>query len=34
MKSLGCEGSQVSRVCQELDRVAESFLSHPLVGGP
>ena len=37
MKSLGCEGiskSQVSRICQELDQVVESFLGRPLDGGP
>ena len=37
VKSLGCEGiskSQVSRICQELDHVVESFLSRPLDGGP
>ena len=37
MKSLGCEGiskSQVSRICQELDQVVESFLGRPLNGGP
>ena len=36
MKSLGCEGiskSQVSRICQELDQVVESFLGRPLDGG-
>jgi len=37
VKALGCEGiskSQVSRICQELDTVVESFLSRPLDGGP
>ena len=37
VKSLGCEGiskSQVSRICQELDEVVESFLGRPLDGGP
>ena len=37
MKSLGCEGvskSHVSRICQELDQVVESFLGRPLNGGP
>ena len=37
MKSLGCEGiskSQVSRICQGLDQVVESFLGRPLDGGP
>ena len=37
VKSLGCEGiskSQVSRICQELDLVVESFLGRPLDGGP
>ena len=37
VKSLGCEGiskSQVSRICQELDQVVESFLGRPLDGGP
>ena len=36
VKALGCEGiskSQVSRICQELDGVVESFLGRPLVGG-
>ena len=37
VKSLGCEGiskSRVSRICQELDQVVESFLGRPLDGGP
>jgi putative transposase len=37
LQALGCEGiskSQVSRICQELDRVAEAFLSRPLDGVP
>lgn len=37
VKALGCEGiskSQVSRICQDLDEVVESFLSRPLDGGP
>ena len=37
VKALGCEGiskSQVSRICQELDGVVESFLGRPLDGGP
>ena len=37
VKSLGREGiskSQVSRICQELDQVVESFLGRPLDGGP
>ena len=37
MQALGCEGiskSQVSRICQELDGVIESFLGRPLDGGP
>ena len=37
VKSLGCEGiskSQVSRICQELDQVVDSFLGRPLDGGP
>ena len=36
VKALGCEGiskSQVSRICQELDEVVESFLGRPLDGG-
>ena len=36
VKALGCEGiskSQVSRICQELDGVVESFLGRPLDGG-
>ena len=37
VKSLGYEGiskSQVSRICQELGQVVESFLGRPLDGGP
>ena len=37
VQALGCEGiskSQVSRICQELDRVVDSFLGRPLDGGP
>ena len=37
VQALGCEGiskSQVSRICQELDGVVESFLGRPLDGGP
>ena len=37
VEALGCEGiskSQVSRICQELDGVVESFLGRPLGGGP
>ena len=37
VKALGCEGiskSQVSRICQELDGVVESFLGRPLDWGP
>ena len=37
VEALGCEGiskSQVSRICQELDGVVESFLGRPLDGGP
>ena len=36
VKALGCEGiskSQVSRICQELDEVVESFLGRSLDGG-
>ena len=36
VKALGCEGiskSQVSRICQELDVVVDSFLGRPLDGG-
>ncbi len=36
VKSVGCEGvskSQVSRICQELVQVVESFLGRPLDGG-
>ena len=35
MQALGCEGiskGQVSRICQELDAVVESFLDRPLDG--
>ena len=35
--ALGCDGissSQVSRICQELDEVVDSFLGRPLDGGP
>lgn len=37
VQALGCEGiskSQVSRICEELDRVVEAFLTRPLDGGP
>ena len=37
IKALGCDGissSQVSRICQQLDEVVESFLGRPLDGGP
>ena len=37
IKALGCDGissSQVSRSCQQLDEVVESFLGRPLDGGP
>ena len=37
VQALGCEGiskSQVSRICQELDGVVDSFLGRPLDGGP
>ena len=37
VKALGCEGiskSQVSRICQELDVVVDSFMGRPLDGGP
>ena len=37
IKSLGCDGiskSQVSRICQDLDQVVETFLGRPLDGGP
>ena len=33
----GCDGissSQVSRICEQLDEVVESFLGRPLDGGP
>ena len=36
-KALGCDGissSQVSRICEQLDEVVESFLGRPLDGGP
>ena len=35
--TLGCDGissSQVSRICQQLDEVVDSFLGRPLDGGP
>ena len=37
IKALGCDGissSQVSRICEQLDEVVESFLGRPLEGGP
>ena len=37
VQALGREGiskSQVSRICQELDAMADSFLGHPLDGWP
>ncbi len=37
IKALGCDGissSQVSRSCEQLDEVVESFLGRPLDGGP
>ena len=37
IKALGCDGissSQVSRICQQLDEVVESFLGRPLDSGP
>ena len=37
VQALGCEGiskSQVSRICQELDGVVDSFLGRPLDRGP
>ena len=37
VRSLGSDGissSQVSRICQDLDEVVESFLGRPLDGGP
>ena len=37
VKALGCDGissSQVSRICQQLDEVVDSFLGRPLDGGP
>ena len=37
IKALGCDGissSQVSRICQQLDEVVESFLGRPLDDGP
>ena len=37
IKALGCDGissSQVSRICEQLDEVVESFLDRPLDGGP
>ena len=35
--TLGCDGissSQVSRICEQLDEVVDSFLGRPLDGGP
>ena len=35
IKALGCDGissSQVSRICEQLDEVVESFLGRPLDG--
>ena len=37
IKALGCDGissSQVSRICEQLDEVVDSFLGRPLDGGP
>ena len=37
IQALGCDGissSQVSRICEQLDEVVESFLGRPLDGGP
>ena len=37
IKALGCDGissSQVSRICEQLDEVVESFLGRPLDSGP
>ena len=37
IKALGCDGissSQVSRICEQLDEVVDSFLGPPLDGGP
>ena len=37
VQALGCEGiskSQVSRICQELDALVDSFRGRPLDGGP
>ena len=37
IRSLGCDcisSSQVSRICQDLDEVVESFLGRSLDGGP
>ena len=37
IKALGCDGissSQVSRICEQLDEVVESFLGRPLDGSP
>ena len=37
IKALGCDGissSQVSRICEQLDEVVESFLGRSLDGGP
>ena len=37
IQALGCDGissSQVSRICEQLDEVVDSFLGRPLDGGP
>ena len=37
IKALGCDGissSRVSRICEQLDEVVDSFLGRPLDGGP
>ena len=37
IKALGCDGisgSQVSRICEQLDEVVENLLGRPLDGGP
>ena len=37
IKALGCDGissSQVSRICEQLDEVVDSFLGRPQVPGP
>ena len=37
IQALGCDGissSQVSRICEQLDEVVESFLGRALDGGP